>query len=104
MTSWKNFVFGLALALGATLGAQASGTGGIAWDKAPGKINDNASLQDGVKIFVNYCLNCHSAAYMRFNRLKDIGLTDIGVNENNITQKLKRATKKLEQEYKNRQI
>ncbi|MDE8291191.1 sigma-70 family RNA polymerase sigma factor [Erysipelothrix rhusiopathiae] len=30
--------------------------------------------------------------------------TSIGVNENNITQKLKRATKKLEQEYKNRQI
>ena len=82
MTSWKNFVFGLALALGATLGAQASGTGGIAWDKAPGKINDNASLQDGVKIFVNYCLNCHSAAYMRFNRLKDIGLTDDQIKDN----------------------
>jgi|UniRef100_UPI00402A68F4 hypothetical protein len=30
--------------------------------------------------------------------------SSIGVNENNITQKLKRATKKLEQEYKNRQI
>lgn len=30
--------------------------------------------------------------------------SSIGVDENNITQKLKRATKKLEQEYKNRQI
>ena len=30
--------------------------------------------------------------------------SSIGVSENNITQKLKRATKKLEQEYKNRQI
>ena len=30
--------------------------------------------------------------------------SSIGADENNITQKLKRATKKLEQEYKNRQI
>ena len=30
--------------------------------------------------------------------------SSIGVSENNITQKLKRATKKLEQEYKHRQI
>ena len=82
MTSWKNFVFGLALALGATLGAQASGTGGIAWDKAPGKINDNASLQDGVKIFVNYCLNCHSATVMRYNRLRDIGLSEQQIQDN----------------------
>ena len=82
MISWKKFVFGLALALGATLGAQASGGGGIAWDKAPGKINDNASLQNGAKLFVNYCLNCHSAAFMRFNRLKDIGLTDEQIKDN----------------------
>lgn len=47
---------------------------GIAWDRAPNKTNDVVSLQNGAKLFVNYCLNCHSAAYMRFNRLKDIGL------------------------------
>jgi ubiquinol-cytochrome c reductase cytochrome c1 subunit len=35
-----------------------------------------AALQHGAKLFVNYCLNCHSAAFMRFNRLRDIGLTD----------------------------
>ncbi len=34
------------------------------------------SLQNGAKLFTNYCLNCHSAAFMRFNRLKDIGLTE----------------------------
>jgi ubiquinol-cytochrome c reductase cytochrome c1 subunit len=48
----------------------------IPLDKAPNKLNDLSALQNGAKIFVNYCLNCHAAAYMRFNRLKDIGLTD----------------------------
>ena len=31
---------------------------------------------------MNYCLNCHSAAFMRFNRLKDIGLTDQQIKDN----------------------
>ena len=45
-------------------------------DKAPDRLNDLPALQHGVKIFVNYCLNCHSASYMRYNRLKDIGLSE----------------------------
>jgi ubiquinol-cytochrome c reductase cytochrome c1 subunit len=45
-------------------------------DAAPDKANDMAALQNGAKVFVNYCLNCHSASYMRYNRLKDIGLSD----------------------------
>jgi len=55
---------------------------GIAWDKAPNKTNDVVSLQNGAKLFVNYCLNCHAAAFMRFNRLKDIGLTESQIKEN----------------------
>lgn len=40
-------------------------------------LSDNASLQRGARTFVNYCLSCHSAAYMRFNRLgKDLGISD----------------------------
>ena len=35
---------------------------------------DDESLQRGARNFVNYCLNCHSARYMRDNRLKDIGI------------------------------
>ena len=35
-----------------------------------------AALQNGAKLFVNYCLNCHAAAFMRYNRLRDIGLTE----------------------------
>lgn len=46
-------------------------------DRAPTeKFSDVLSLQRGAKIFVNYCLNCHSASYYRYNRLQDIGLSD----------------------------
>ncbi len=77
----KKILISLVAALGFMVGAQAN-TGGIAWDKAPDKLNDLASLQNGAKLFVNYCLNCHSAAFMRFNRLKDIGLTDQQIKDN----------------------
>lgn len=41
------------------------------------KINpsDAASLQRGAKLFIDRCLSCHEASYMRFNRLTDIGLS-----------------------------
>ncbi len=55
---------------------------GIAWDKAPNRTNDLAALQNGAKLFVNYCLNCHSAAFMRYNRLTDIGLTEKQIKDN----------------------
>lgn len=77
----KKFLLSWILALGFLSAAHASG-GGVAWDKAPARTNDLASLQNGAKLFVNYCLNCHSAAFMRFNRLKDIGLTDQQIKDN----------------------
>ncbi|MES3022697.1 MAG: cytochrome c1 [Pseudomonadota bacterium] len=55
--------------------------GGIALDKAPERAS-LTSLQNGAKLFVNYCLNCHSASSMRFNRLKDLGLTDEQIKAN----------------------
>ncbi len=45
-------------------------------DRAPIDPNNQASLQRGAKYFVNYCLNCHSAVSMRYNRLLDIGLSE----------------------------
>ena len=54
----------------------------LTWDKAPGTVNDLSSLQNGAKLFVNYCLNCHSAAFMRYNRLKDIGLSEQQIKDN----------------------
>jgi ubiquinol-cytochrome c reductase cytochrome c1 subunit len=56
--------------------------GGMTWDKAPSGTNDLAALQHGAKLFVNYCLNCHSAAFMRYNRLRDIGLTEQQIKDN----------------------
>ncbi|GAB4121047.1 MAG: cytochrome c1 [Sideroxydans sp.] len=45
-------------------------------DKAPINLKDQASLQRGAKLFVSRCLACHSASYMRYNRLHDIGMDD----------------------------
>ena len=50
-------------------------------DKAPVS-TDQASLQHGAKLFVNYCLNCHSASYVRYNRLEDIGLSAGTIKDN----------------------
>ena len=51
-------------------------------DKAPRQVNDLASLQNGAKLFVNHCLNCHSANAMRYNKLAEIGLTDDQIRDN----------------------
>ena len=75
----KKLIFKTAVALVAALGLSVgaiANEGGAVWDKAPNKTNDLPALQHGAKLFVNYCLNCHSAAYMRFNRLQDLGLTE----------------------------
>jgi ubiquinol-cytochrome c reductase cytochrome c1 subunit len=69
-----------ALAVPAT-GAFAN-EGGMALDRAPAKANDVVSLQSGARSFVNYCLNCHSAGFMRFNRLEDLGLTEAQIRDN----------------------
>jgi ubiquinol-cytochrome c reductase cytochrome c1 subunit len=82
MKTFKNIALGLVMALGLAVGAQASSGNSIAWDKAPVNTKDMASLQNGAKLFVNYCLNCHSAAFMRFNRLKDIGLSEQQIKDN----------------------
>ena len=56
---------------------------GHSLDRFPAdKLTDLPSLQDGARTFVNYCLSCHSANAMRYNRLKDIGLTDEQIAQN----------------------
>ena len=56
--------------------------GGYRLDRAPIEPNDLVSLQAGAKTFVNYCLNCHGAQYMRYNRLTDLGLTEAQIRDN----------------------
>jgi ubiquinol-cytochrome c reductase cytochrome c1 subunit len=65
------------------LSVAAASEDGIEWDKFPSeKTTDMAALQNGAKLFVNYCLNCHSASFMRYNRLRDIGLSDEQIKKN----------------------
>lgn len=55
---------------------------GAKLQKAPVNLNDLVSLQRGAHVFVNYCLNCHNASYMRYNRLRDLGLSDDQIRDN----------------------
>lgn len=67
----------------APLVAFAAGGHGVRLMHADNDLADRASLQRGARLFVNYCLSCHSAAYMRYNRMgKDLGLTEEQVSEN----------------------
>ncbi|HEY1044087.1 MAG TPA: cytochrome c1 [Telluria sp.] len=78
MTFSKKLIAILALAVpGLVFAAE----GGVPLDKAPQR-NSMASLQNGAKLFVNYCLNCHSATSMRYNRLRDLGLTEDQIRNN----------------------
>jgi ubiquinol-cytochrome c reductase cytochrome c1 subunit len=56
--------------------------GGQALDPAPIDPRDVVSLQSGARTFVNYCLNCHGAQYMRYNRLADLGLSEAQIVDN----------------------
>ncbi len=70
------------LAVLALVPAMALASGGdFPLDKAPERTN-MAALQNGAKLFVNYCLNCHAASSMRYNRLRDLGLTEEQIKEN----------------------
>ncbi|ARU06918.1 cytochrome c1 [Comamonas serinivorans] len=77
----KKILLGAWASLALLGGAQAAGAEGVSWQKAKVATNDLASLQRGAKLFVNYCLNCHSAAFMRYNRLTDIGLSEKDIKD-----------------------
>jgi len=56
--------------------------GGYRLDRSPHEPTDLISLQSGARLFVNYCLGCHGAQYMRYNRLTEIGLTEQQIKDN----------------------
>jgi len=62
--------------------AASAAEGGIRLAPAPVDRLDEASLQRGARNFVNYCLTCHTAKYMRYNRLTDIGLSEAQISNN----------------------
>lgn len=76
----KKLLGTLMLSLTCTVAVAAGG--GYPIEKAPNRMNDMASLQNGAKLFVNYCMGCHSANSMRYNKLTAIGLTEEQIKRN----------------------
>ncbi|NIM28995.1 MAG: cytochrome c1 [Gammaproteobacteria bacterium] len=71
----------------ATLGAG----GGVTPMSANNNLEDNTSLQRGAKVFVNFCMGCHSMGYMRYSRMAD----DIGLERDLVAQHLMFTTEKI---------
>ena len=63
-------------------GTVTAAEGDMRMPPAPTNRLDEESLQRGARNFVNYCLNCHTAKYMRYNRLTDLGLTEQQIKDN----------------------
>jgi ubiquinol-cytochrome c reductase cytochrome c1 subunit len=73
----KNRILAFVAALVVLPGVSLAAGGGIHLEKANNDITNKASLQRGARNFVNYCLGCHTAKYVRYNRMAaDIGLTE----------------------------
>jgi ubiquinol-cytochrome c reductase cytochrome c1 subunit len=83
--SFRTLAFALAAGLAALAAAPAATAAGgppVNLDKWPvTRMQDLAALQNGAKVFANYCLGCHGASHMRWNRLQEIGLTDRQIKE-----------------------
>jgi len=66
----------------ATPSPLAASEAGPRLDTAPINPTDVVSLQSGARTFANYCLNCHSASLMRWNRLMELGLSESQIKDN----------------------
>jgi ubiquinol-cytochrome c reductase cytochrome c1 subunit len=55
---------------------------GYRLDTSPHEPTNLVSLQSGARTFANYCLGCHGMQYMRYNRLRDLGLTEDQIRDN----------------------
>ena len=75
---WKNWLAALILAM--PLNGYAAGGG--QYEHVEIDLGDQVSLQRGAQIFTNYCLSCHSASGMRYNRLQDLGLSEEEIRKN----------------------
>lgn len=83
MKTIKHIAAAAALAIGALASFAQASEGGIPLDRAPvDRFTDLQALQRGARLFVNYCLNCHGAQSMRYNRLQDLGLTEEQIKNN----------------------
>ncbi|KZE32944.1 ubiquinol-cytochrome c reductase cytochrome c1 subunit [Crenobacter luteus] len=77
--TFRHLIAAVALVLPAAGFAAESG---VPLEKAPIDIQDTESIQRGAQTFVNYCLSCHSANAMRYNRLMDVALSEEEIKGN----------------------
>lgn len=86
MRTTRGFAAALAAAIGiaavVAAGPARAASEGVKLDDITTDVTDVASLQSGARTFVNFCLNCHSASLMRYNALRDIGLTEEQIKDN----------------------
>lgn len=69
MKKWIVILFAMLPSLAMAAGAK------VPLDKANNDLSDQASLQNGAKLFMNYCFACHSTQYQRYERVaRDIGI------------------------------
>jgi ubiquinol-cytochrome c reductase cytochrome c1 subunit len=81
MKTIKQIILVLSLTI-FSMGVSAAGKK-VDLDHANTDIMDRASLQNGAKLFMNYCSGCHAISFMRYNRIgEDLGLSDAMVKEN----------------------
>jgi ubiquinol-cytochrome c reductase cytochrome c1 subunit len=79
----KKKVLALVAVLVALPGAAVAAGGTVHLEAANNDVHNKASLQRGARNFVNYCLGCHSAKYVRYNRVAaDLGLTEEQLKQN----------------------
>lgn len=71
MKQFKILIVALSMLVFISPLANAAGGGNENLDKVHIDMGDVASLQNGAKLFVNYCLSCHSAGYARYNRVAE---------------------------------
>lgn len=86
----KRRILLFAIALIWPLTVSASTSGDAPHYTADVDVTDKASLQRGARTFMNYCMGCHSAAYMRYNRMGE----DLGIEESILQSNLMFGTEK----------
>ena len=64
------------------LTGMAAGGGGVQLQNANIDLGNEAAIQRGAKQFVNYCMGCHSAKYVRYKLFTEVGLTEDDIKNN----------------------
>ena len=90
MKKFTSFLIALVSSAIVSQAAVAAGGGDEVKDKVYLNMSDKAALQNGAKLFVNYCLSCHSAKYSRYNRVAE----DLDIPLNHLKENLMFTTEK----------